>query len=53
MQAVDPQIFPYSSGELTVGPHRIRYLDEGAGDQTILCVHGNPDLELLLAPRGR
>lgn len=42
MQSVDPQLFPYSSGELSVAPHTVRYLDEGSGEQTILCVHGNP-----------
>lgn len=42
MRPVDPEIFPYDSKQLTVGDHRLSYLDEGAGDRTILCVHGNP-----------
>jgi haloalkane dehalogenase len=35
-------LLPYDSHELTVGPHQLRYLDEGSCAQTILCVHGNP-----------
>lgn len=42
MKSVDPALFPYESKELAVGPHRLRYVDEGDGDETLLCVHGNP-----------
>jgi haloalkane dehalogenase len=42
MKSVDPALFPYPSRELTVGPHTLRYVDEGAGAETLLCVHGNP-----------
>jgi pimeloyl-ACP methyl ester carboxylesterase len=30
------------SEELSVGPHTMRYLDAGSGDDVLLCVHGNP-----------
>ncbi|MFK8114341.1 MAG: alpha/beta fold hydrolase, partial [Rubripirellula sp.] len=33
---------PYASHELKLGSHTLRYLDEGSGDETLLCVHGNP-----------
>ena len=42
MKPVDPQLFPYRSQQHTVGSHTLSYLDEGAGQRTILCVHGNP-----------
>ena len=36
------QQFPYASAQIIVDGHVLRYVDEGAGDQTLLCVHGNP-----------
>ena len=42
MQPIDSKIFPYRSKEFSVGGHTLRYLDEGSGDETLLCVHGNP-----------
>ncbi|MGI9471866.1 MAG: alpha/beta fold hydrolase, partial [Rubripirellula sp.] len=36
------ELLPYKSHELSVGPHALRYLDEGTGGETLLCVHGNP-----------
>ncbi len=42
MQPIDSKIFPYKSAEFIVGGHALRYLDEGSGRQTLLCVHGNP-----------
>ena len=42
MDAIASTLLPYTSGELAVGPQTLRYLDVGSGDQTILCVHGNP-----------
>jgi pimeloyl-ACP methyl ester carboxylesterase len=42
MDAIASTLLPYTSGELSVGPHTLRYLDVGSGDRTILCVHGNP-----------
>jgi len=34
--------YPFGSHYLTIGAHRLHYLDEGRGDQPIVCVHGNP-----------
>ncbi|WP_442511394.1 alpha/beta fold hydrolase [Novipirellula sp. SH528] len=42
MKSIAEDLLPYQSGELTVGSHTLRFLDEGAGEQTLLCVHGNP-----------
>ncbi len=42
MKSVDPALFPYASKQLAVGPHMLRYIDEGSGPETLLCVHGNP-----------
>lgn len=36
------ELFPYSSHEIRVGDFRQRYIDEGKGSSTLLCVHGNP-----------
>ena len=36
------ELFPYESAEFSVGGHTMRYIDQGRGDETILCVHGNP-----------
>ena len=35
-------LFPYPSAEFERDSHTLRYLDVGEGDQTLLCVHGNP-----------
>lgn len=50
--AIAADLFPFASQPIAVGPHTLRYVDEGpadfertdAGDAkpTILCVHGNP-----------
>ena len=45
------QLFPYASAQIIVDGHVLRYVDEGAGDQTLLCVHGNPTWSFLL-PQG-
>ncbi|GAA5504818.1 alpha/beta fold hydrolase [Novipirellula caenicola] len=42
MKSIAEDLLPYQSGELTIGSHTLRFLDEGAGEQTLLCVHGNP-----------
>lgn len=42
MSSVAAELLPYESHELRVGAHRLRYLDEGSGGETLLCVHGNP-----------
>lgn len=42
MQSIDPKLFPYQSKQFDTGGHTLRYLDEGGGEQTLLCVHGNP-----------
>lgn len=42
MSEIASKLLPYASKELAVGPHTLRYLDEGHGDETLLCVHGNP-----------
>ncbi|WP_145169298.1 alpha/beta fold hydrolase [Rubripirellula lacrimiformis] len=42
MKQIASERLPYSSAEFNVGGHTLRYLDEGTGDQVILCVHGNP-----------
>lgn len=34
--------YPFGSHYLTIGAHRMHYVDEGRGDQPIVCVHGNP-----------
>ena len=36
------ELLPYESSEIEIGGHRLRYLDEGSGESTLLCVHGNP-----------
>jgi cis-3-alkyl-4-acyloxetan-2-one decarboxylase len=35
------ELFPFESRSLPLGPHRLHYLDEGAGEP-LLFVHGNP-----------
>ncbi|TWU47408.1 Haloalkane dehalogenase [Rubripirellula tenax] len=42
MKSIAADLLPYSSAELDLGRHTLRYLDEGDGERTILCVHGNP-----------
>lgn len=42
MNAIAADSLPYRSHELCLGPHKMRYLDVGSGDQVLLCVHGNP-----------
>jgi len=34
--------YPFGSHYLPIGANRLHYLDEGRGDQPIVCVHGNP-----------
>ena len=34
--------YPFSSHDLQIDGHRYHYVDEGTGDQPIVCVHGNP-----------
>src|SRR6476469_533458 len=34
-------LYPFDSHYLSLGPHRLHYLDEGAGEP-LLFVHGNP-----------
>lgn len=52
-------LYPFTSRELRIGPHRYHYVDEGQG-QTLLLVHGNPtwsfywrELVRALAPKFR
>jgi haloalkane dehalogenase len=41
--SIAAQWFPVVSHSLTVGPHRLSYVDLGPADaETLLCVHGNP-----------
>ncbi len=42
MKDVAANLLPFDSQEFVVGPHTLRYLDEGPAGETILCVHGNP-----------
>ena len=42
MSSVAAELLPYQSHELQVGAQRLRYLNEGSGEETLLCVHGNP-----------
>lgn len=39
---VAPDLLPYVSKELKTSGQTLRYLDEGSGPKTLLCVHGNP-----------
>lgn len=39
---VEPALLPYASKEFSISGHKLCYLDEGTGPETILCVHGNP-----------
>ncbi len=34
--------YPFESHFLELGSHRYHFVDEGIGDQPIVCVHGNP-----------
>jgi len=36
------ELLPYASKELSVEGFAMRYLDQGTGEHTLLCVHGNP-----------
>ena len=36
------ELFPYAANALSVGGDQLRYVDEGEGDEVVLCVHGNP-----------
>jgi len=40
--SIASDLFPYASSEIEVSGHTLRYVDEGDGDHTLLCVHGNP-----------
>lgn len=42
MKSIAADLLPYESKEFDVGRFKTRYLDEGSGDETLLCVHGNP-----------
>ncbi|TWU55315.1 alpha/beta fold hydrolase [Rubripirellula reticaptiva] len=42
MNAIASDLLPYTSHDFRVGDHTLRYLDEGSGDDVILCIHGNP-----------
>tara|TARA_R110002049_G_scaffold47902_1_gene138381 strand:+ start:74818 stop:75708 length:891 start_codon:yes stop_codon:yes gene_type:complete len=42
MKPIAEDLLGYESKEISVGPFTMRYLDEGAGEETLLCVHGNP-----------
>ncbi|QDT11645.1 alpha/beta fold hydrolase [Planctomycetes bacterium K23_9] len=42
MKSIAADLLPYPSAEIRVGDFTQRYLDEGDGDETLLCVHGNP-----------
>jgi haloalkane dehalogenase len=42
MDSIASDLLPQESCELTVGSHKLRYLDVGSGDSVLLCVHGNP-----------
>ena len=42
MKSIAAESFPYPSAEISVGGFKQRYVDHGSGDETLLCVHGNP-----------
>ena len=48
MKSIAADVLPYESAELQISDadrdvgFTLRYLDEGQGDETLLCVHGNP-----------
>ncbi|WP_146598739.1 alpha/beta fold hydrolase [Novipirellula aureliae] len=44
MNSIAEDLLPYASNDLAVGPHTLRYLDEGDANaaSVLLCVHGNP-----------
>jgi haloalkane dehalogenase len=42
MKSIAAESFPYPSAEIDVGGFKQRYVDHGSGDETLLCVHGNP-----------
>ncbi|MAI35570.1 MAG: alpha/beta fold hydrolase [Rubripirellula sp.] len=39
---VASDLLPYASKEFSTSGQTLRYLDEGSGSETLLCVHGNP-----------
>jgi len=44
MKSIAEDLLPYASQDLAIGPHTLRYLDEGDANNksVLLCVHGNP-----------
>jgi cis-3-alkyl-4-acyloxetan-2-one decarboxylase len=34
--------YPFASQQILIDGHRYHYVDEGQGNQSVLCVHGNP-----------
>lgn len=42
MKSIAADLLSYQSKEIDAGSFKQRYLDEGSGDETVLCVHGNP-----------
>ena len=42
MKSFAEDLLSYESKEIDAGPFKQRFLDEGNGDETVLCVHGNP-----------
>ena len=42
VMTVAPDLLPYISKEFSTSGQTLRYLDEGSGPETLLCVHGNP-----------
>ena len=42
MKSIAEDLLSYESKEIDAGPFKQRFLDEGNGDETVLCVHGNP-----------
>ena len=42
MKSPSPKLFPFQSNEHQTKAGSLAYLDQGNGDETILCVHGNP-----------
>ena len=42
MEPIASDLLTYESKAVSAGPFEMRYLDEGIGDETLLCIHGNP-----------
>lgn len=42
MKAISASEFPYSSKDFQTASGVLRYVDQGQGDEVLLCVHGNP-----------